>query len=242
MARSATFKWSSLTRDNLVQMLKTCAPYLVNQRLHVKDIQKIFSSHIKSFLPIKVIKDKDWNTEPGFIYIGGFYYGASDMKGHQAIAVLLSYHPLDEYLTLTRSKFDRMCYTIADTILHEIIHMRQLRSRGWKNIPGFQSYAESNKQRKQQNYYGDPDEIDAHAFNIACSLYSRFGSEKAIAKYINKDFTDGRLKKDVFKSYMKAFDYQHSHPVIKKLKKRVMYYVPYAEIGKPYKTNDWLKR
>lgn len=241
MARSATFKWSDLTRGNIVEMLKPCGPLLVNQKLHTNEIQRIFSNHIKSHLPIKVTRDRDIETDKGFIFVGGFYHGANDMKGHQAIELLLSYNPLDQYLTLSRKRFKRMCWVIADVILHEIMHMRQLRSRNWKVIPGFQSYAESNKQRKEQNYLGDPDEIDAYAFNIACELYDRVGDYNLIAEHLNKDFTDKRLKKDSYVKYLKAFDYRHSHPIIKKLKKRIMYYVPYAEIGKPYKTTDWLK-
>jgi hypothetical protein len=33
---------------------------------------------------------------------------------------------------------------------------------------------------------------------------------------------------------------QQHHPVMKKLKRKVIYYLPYAEIGKPFKTSDYL--
>ena len=43
--------------------------------------------------------------------------------------------------------------------------------------------------------------------------------------------------------YLDAFDHNHSHRVIRKLKKKVMNYIPNAEeIAKPYKTSDWLKK
>lgn len=220
--------------------MKPCRKLVVGQKLKVSEVQKIFSQHLKAHLPIKVTRDYDFNTEPGLVYIGGFYHTSKDKYGQQCIELLLSYHPFDSHITITSKRFTAMCNTIADVILHEIIHMRQARSRGFKTIPGFSSYAESNKQRKEQNYFGDPDEIDAYGFNIACELYERLGSHKAVATYLNTHL-DNRHKKDSWFKYLKAFDHDHRHPVIQKLKKRVMYYVPYAELGKPYKTTDWLK-
>jgi hypothetical protein len=242
MARSATFNWSLLTRDNLIIMMRKCAPSVVNKKLTPAELQKIFSKHIKTHLPVKVTKETAWHTEPGWVYVGGFYHSTNDQKGHQAVEVMFSYHPFDEYVTLTKNRFDRICTTVADTVLHEIIHMRQYRSRRWKDLPGYASVAASARQRTQQEYLGHPDEIDAYAFNIACSLYHRWYSEKEMANHLNLDHTDKRLRKESFYMYLKAFDHKHSHPVIKKLKKRVMYYAPYAALGKPYKTTDWLKR
>jgi len=241
MARSAKFNWSKVTRSGLIDMMKSCGDQIVGQRLPVSTIQKILASHIKSYLPVKVTKDLDLKTQNGYIFIGGFYHTISDKINHQSIQVVLSYNPLDPTLTVTRNRFNRLCVRFADVVLHEMIHMRQARARNFQSIPGFSSYAENNKQRKEQNYLGDPDEIDAYAFNIACELYDRFNDYNIIAQHLNLDQTDKRLKKDTYNWYLKTFDHRHSHPVIKKLKKRVMHYVPYAELGKPYKTTDWLK-
>jgi len=40
--------------------------------------------------------------------------------------------------------------------------------------------------------------------------------------------------------YLKAFDHDHNHPIIKKVKKKVLQYLPNAEIGKPYRNKDWI--
>jgi hypothetical protein len=43
--------------------------------------------------------------------------------------------------------------------------------------------------------------------------------------------------------YLDTFDHDHDHKVIRKLKKKVVNYIPNAiELGKPYKTSDWLKK
>ena len=63
-----------------------------------------------------------------------------------------------------------------------------------------------------------------------------------IMKYLNQDLSDDRLKRNSYKDYLNAVDHNHNHTVIKKLKKKIIHYLPYAEIGKPYKTSDWLKK
>lgn len=133
MARSATFNWSQLTRENLIAMIRQCKSLIVGKKLSVDEIQKIFSKHLKSYLPIKVTKERDRQTESGWIYVGGVYYSYKDKIGHQSIEVLFSYNPADKFLEISKSRFDRICVGIADTLLHEIIHMRQYRSRKWKD-------------------------------------------------------------------------------------------------------------
>jgi hypothetical protein len=241
MARSAQFNWSKLTRDNIIQLMKTCGSFVIGQSLTPSEIQKIFSKTIKYYLPIKVTKSIDKTTEKGWVYTGGYFHTEKDKIKHQSIEVVFSYNPLDKRIVITRERFNRICRRLADVVMHEMIHMRQARARNFKSIPGFSSYAENNKQRKEQNYLGDPDEIDAYAFNIACELYDRFSDFNVIANHLNLDQSDKRLKKDTYNWYLKTFDHKHNHTVIKKLKKRVMHYVPYAELGKPYKTTDWLR-
>ena len=113
-----------------------------------------------------------------------------------------------------------------------------------KTFPGYESSANLARKRNEQIYLGNSDEIDAYSFNIACQLLDRFGEDKtSIVNYLNTDLNDKRLKKDGFRMYLDAFDHNHSHRVIRKLKKKVMNYIPNAEeIAKPYKTSDWLKK
>ena len=221
--------------------MKSCGTLVVDKKLSTTAVQKILSKTLKSNLPVKVTKSLDLDTEYGWIYTGGFYHTNDDKAHRQSINVVFSYNPAMTHVTLTRDRFNRVCSRVADVVMHEMMHMRQARARNFKTIPGFSSYAENNKQRKEQNYLGDPDEIDAYSFNIACELYDRFRDYDYIAEYLNYDLRDNRLKKDTYKWYLKTFDHNHRHPVIQKLKKKVMHYVPYAELGKPYKTTDWLK-
>lgn len=241
--RASTFNWSQLDRNNLAKMVSLCKHDIVNQLLPINQIHKTLSKHIKSHLPIKVTKRLSFETEPGCMYIGGTYYSDLDAESKIAIELVLQYNPLDSHIMIESKRFKKNTYGIADTILHEIIHMRQYRSRKFKVLPDYASSAEKRKQRLDQMYLGCTDEIDAYSFNIACDLYSKYkGSTDAIVNYLNKHRGENIRKKNNWIKYLQTFNNDHNHPVIKQVKKRVIYYLPYAAIGKPFKSTNWITK
>lgn len=236
---AAGFNWSKLDRKTITSMVLGCRSLITNAALTPSQIQKILSSQIKQYLPIKIVKRLHQVTERGTVYIGGAYYSNMDKAKRIAIELVLQYNPEDKKITITIGKFRRMAKAIADTILHEVIHMRQYRSRKFKILSNYVSVAESHKQRETQNYLGCPDEIDAYGFNIACDLHDKFrGDPIKIAAYLNNPKFNKR--KTNWLKYLEAFDRNHNHPVIRKIKKRTIHYLPYVELGKPYKTSDWI--
>ena len=125
-------------------------------------------------------------------------------------------------------------------MLHEIIHTRQYRSRNFKAIPGYQSFAFYARDRKKQEYYGDRDEMGAFSFNIACELYEKFKDDFDLAaKYLDSN-QYRRNPRTTFFKYMETFNHNHTHPVIKKIKKKIISQLPYAQLGKPFRTNTYL--
>lgn len=243
MARSVNFDWSSVDRDLLAQMVRLGEGSIVGKSLQpvsfTKKIKKIF----KLFgLPIGVRSCYNKETKVNQVWIGGLYEGLKDNNLQTFITLQIQFHEKNKAVKVSKSLFKRMSYSIADTILHEIIHMRQYRRRNFKEIPGYFSTASSGKKRAEQVYLGHPDEIDAYSFNIACQLKERFNNDQEIVKYLNTDLSDKRLKKDTYKMYLETFDHDHTHTIIRKLKKKVVNYLPYADLGKPYKTLDWLRR
>lgn len=240
MARSK-FDWSSLDRSTIYSFMYEARKRIVGKELTIDQIHRTLSYQAKKYLPVKVKMIRSAEQEHGIIYVGGCYYGDEDKdKEPRFIEVCFSYFIWDHYLTISEYRWKRICQVFADTILHEIIHMKQYRSRRWKNIPGYESTAHLIKQRRDQNYYGHPDEIGAYAFNIACELYDRFGTNwQAAKRYLNSNQVL-RHKSSSYIRYFKTFDCNHRHPVIKKLKKKVIHYLPYTEIGKPFKTSEYL--
>lgn len=235
------FNWSSLDRNNLYSMLYSAGSEIVGRKIPLSRLHKHLSLHIKSKLPVSIKKQQYDSTQTrGFPYMGGAYDSVLDKKGKSRfIEVVLSYHPNDREVKITEYRWRRICSLFADTILHEVIHMRQYRSRNFKDIPGYESTAELRKQRVDQEYYGHRDEMGAHAFNIACELLDKFGNNPTNIRNF-MDSIPRRIKKGTWARFLKTFDYNHDHIKVRQMKQKVMKQLEYAKFGKPFKTTTHL--
>jgi len=234
------FDWSKLDRSSLYSMFYSLNSEIVGKDLSPSQIQKRINRHVKQYLPIKLKKCIHAPTTMGCIFLGGVYYSGLDKKGKPAIEVNFNFNPDQTKIKLTQYRFKRMAFRFADVVLHEVVHMRQFRARNFKTIPGYQSTAELNKTRKEQEYYGDTDEMGAHAFNTACELIDRFGYDpNNIGKYLDSDICR-RHKNSTWNSYLKAFNYNHNHPIIRRMKNLILRNLENAYEGKPFRTNLWL--
>ena len=240
MARKA-FNWSLLNRESLYSMLYQLKKQLVDKRLPIDEINSILSKHIKKHLPVRVTSSRYKEAKNNEIWIGGMYHSDYDQKEWtRFIEVQLAYPPDVESMKLTKYRFQRICVVFADIILHEIIHTRQFRARNFKAIPMYQSTAQYAKERKEQEYYGDRDEMGAHSFNMACDMLDKFGWDtKAISEYLDSD--PRRVSRpSMWVRFLRAFEYNHNHPKVRQMKLKILKQLEYAYIGKPFKTNDHL--
>ncbi len=241
MSKRKDFNWSLLTRHNLYKMLYELKSEIVGKNLLVEELHSILAKHVKNHLPVRVKLDRDFKTEENYIYVGGMYHSDFDKKGYtRHIEVIFSYYFLQEHLKITSYKWKRICRVFSDVVLHEIIHMRQFRARNFKLIPMYSSSAEKAKERKSQQYLGDKDEMGAYSFNIACELIDRFQSNfYTIKRYLNSDDYKRHKRSDWYR-YMKTFNHDHNHIIIRRMKKKVINQLSYAQMGKPFKNNNYL--
>ena len=212
----------------------------MGKSLTPKKIQTLISSHVKAWLPVKVISFIQPDNKPGYVYMGGMYHSDYDKKYKTAIELNLHYHPSDEKLKITDYRFKKMALRFADIILHEMIHMRQFRARNFKCIPGYQSTVANTKTRKEQSYFGDRDEMGAFAYNIACEMIDRFGYEPTTIKHYMDSDQARRHKNSWWYSYMKAFAGNHDHQILRRMKLKIMRNLENAYEGKPFKTSNHL--
>ena len=212
----------------------------MGKKLTHDQLHRLISTHIKRLLPIKIKKHIDAKIQQRLVYTGGVYYSDADKQDKLALEVNFSYHPWDEFIKMTDYRWRKMSIRFADVVLHEMIHMRQFRARNFKSIPGYQSTAEFAKDRKQQEYLGDRDEMGAFAFNIACEMIDRFGYDPtAIKRYMDTNGAKRHTNTWWF-NYLKAFEFDHDHKIIRRMKRKIMTQLENAYIGKPFKTTDWL--
>jgi hypothetical protein len=119
--------------------------------------------------------------------------------------------------------------------------MRQYRKRRFKSLPDYASTAKKTKQREEQQYLGNSDEVDAYSFNIACELNDKFNGQKSqIIQHLNENQKGTRRRLDCWLMYLKAFNHDHNHRIIKRVKKRVTYYLNRSQIDKPFHKKDWI--
>ena len=234
------FNWSELDRSALYSMFYSINSQVVGKELTPSQLHKRISKHVKTHLPIKIKKCMHAPTEKGLVYLGGVYYSDYDAKSTPAIEVNFNYNPTDRKLKLTDYRWKRMSIRFADVILHEMIHMRQFRARNFKALPGYKSTVENSKERKEQEYYGDRDEMGAFAFNNACELIDRFDyNPSIIGKYLNSN-NASRHKNSWWYNYLKTFNWNHDHPIIRRMKNLTMRQLENAYNGKPFKTTNHL--
>jgi hypothetical protein len=241
MLKPHTFDWSELDRESLFTFMHSIRRDVVNKSLRINKFQNIIIKHVKNLLPIRSCKTIDDKINVKQVFVGGAYYNDYDKRKLKSIELCLGYNTLDRYIKLNHNQFIKFCRNFADTILHETIHMRQFRKRRFKLIPLYNSTAERSEQRREQSYLGDPDEIGAYSFNIACELHDKFnGNTKKIVGYLNESRKSNLRGYNLWHVYLKAFEYNHNHTIIKRIKKRVMYYISRNQTNKPFQSNDWI--
>jgi len=240
MPRQA-FNWSLLDRSTLYAMLYELKSEIVDKRLPIEQIVRIISKHIKQHLPVKVTSSRFKPVKKGELWLGGVYYSEYDKGGRaKFIEVQLAYPVNAQTMKTSAYRWERICTVFADIMLHEIIHTRQHRARNFKDIPGYESTAYYARDRKQQEYYGDRDEMGAHAFNIAQMMIDKFGWDpKAISSYMDSQLPK-RVRPNDWGRFMKTFEYDHDHPKVRQMKRKILHQLEYAVIGKPFKTTNHL--
>lgn len=243
MARPCAYDWSQLDRSMLFGLVFELYDKVVGQPLPVQKFHDLVIRKIKRYMPIMSCKKTTSQVIKGWVYVGGAYYSDRDKQKLTSIELCLCYNPTDKIIKFTDRRFKRFCNGIADTILHEIIHMRQLRKRQFRHLPDFKSRVRKSKVRKEQEYLGNPDEIDAYSFNIACELDDKFaGQTDKIVKHIIYNRSCVPKSSSSFKMYLKAFEYQTHHTIIQRIKKRTIHYLPKARFGRPFRSCDWISR
>ena len=237
------FNWSILDRKALVEHFFSLYPEIEGKTYPIHQFHTKLSRHIKKLVPVRIAKLRSSKVDSGWIWVGGVYYSNKDQDRRQCIELNFSYNLFDDEITISRRRFLRMCYTAADTLLHEIMHMRQYRRRKFKVLPDYASTAAREAKRREQEYLGNSDEMDAYSFNIACEILDKFGNNtKRAINYLNEDQKGHRRRHSCWIMYLKAFDYDHKHPIVQRVKSKVIRYIPHALQGKPYRNSDWINR
>ena len=138
----------------------------------------------------------------------------------------LLFNPKDKKgIKFNTTALEEIKHRLIDALEHEMIHSLQYQKRDFKQQKGYRS------RDREQEYLGNQDEIEAFAKNISSELLRHANKEQATDMLRSvKNTTElrdkiGNLLSPNLVGYLRAWDFNTRHPVIKKLLKKVYNYI-----------------
>jgi len=181
---------------------------IVNQFLHPNKMAKIFEKRLGKKYNTIFSAYKTPKLNPDEMTVNAYF----DSDASKKIEIVLVYSSeVKRGLKMHEDAWEHLAFRIYQAYQHELIHKKQ-----WKK--------NKKKKGRERNYFTDPDEIDAHAHDIALEfLFNKFTVEEAINKL--KNYKGVYLTESItLFSYLVYFQYE-DHPALKKLVKRTVYYL-----------------
>lgn len=201
------------------------------EEIPLKDIAKKLEVDTRSIGVDEVIIQQSKNVEVGDMNMNASYDPIDDQEGFNHFEIELIFSKEDKTIAFSPEGVEAIKHRIVDVLEHELIHKSQYRGRGFKKQREFKpKKGLSDKVRRTREYLGNDDEIEAYAKNIASELIRKSDKETALtllrmagktAQYREKK---NLLSPNLF-GYFAAFDFDTGHPVIKKLLKKIFFYL-----------------
>ena len=195
----------------------------VNSASHCKIVQDAFRP-----FGAKVTVALDDNVSRDMIIVTGAY---APWRQRQSIEVYLTYRPGSKRVLVTKKMWKTLRFNLSQTLQHELIHRMQcehieIPSKDWEDhaCKVYSSKANIPAKRDSQEYYGSTEEIGAHAHCIMMDL-KHFAPRTDPIKLLKRGKRVPEKKSPTLTEYLEAFDYDMSHPVIKRLFKKTVYWI-----------------
>jgi hypothetical protein len=188
---------------------------VVNQVYSVDDLIDDVGHFVARKFRVNVLHAKALEVEASEVNINAFYDAERDERKKISIELVFVTNPNDDYLILDEDLWTLLVNRLADSLAHELIHMRQARDRDFLSV----DHRSKRNIAIDENlvYLSDPDEIDAYAYNIATELREH---ANPIQKLQNPKAVTIVDSVNLW-AYINAFAQNISNPVVKKLLKKI---------------------
>ena len=171
--------------------------------------------------------DKSQISIVGFYDIEGDQEWQEDKSADYPIEIFLLFSPKDKKLSFVKDDVARLSYGLADTIVHERLHMDQAKARNYKQVPHKKKYVHKVENIQIGSYLARDDEIEAYALNIALALKDHFHTQKERFDFLKRP-KQGVIQDPHFDQYLDVFGF--GHPVVKRLFKKIVGYLNNAKL------------
>ena len=199
----------------------------VNSASHCKIIQDAFRP-----FGAKVTVAIDDMVSKDMIVVTGAY---APWRQRQNIEVYLTYKPSEKRVLITKKIWKKLRFDLSQTLQHELVHRMQcahikVPSDDWEDHACivYSSNARVPAKRDAQEYYGSTEEIEAHAHCIMMEL-KYFSPRTDPIKLLQRGKGVPKKKSPTLYDYLETYDRNMSHPVIKRLLKKTVYWIENEE-------------
>jgi hypothetical protein len=203
------------SREVVKKIFERIKPQVLGQVYPVNDLIDVFGEFIGNYFRVDVLHYPSDEVDPNDINVSAFYDPEKDEQGKIAIELVLITNSRDNHIIIDDQLLQIIVTRLADTLAHEMIHMRQSRARDF--IDPNHPVLDNPNLNETQQYLGDPDEIDAYAHNIANELAEHPNPQEILSN--PKSIT---LQHSInLWAYLTAFNKDLANPIIRKLLKKV---------------------
>lgn len=197
---------------------------LIGQEISPKNFAQRLGRWLNRSHPtrVKLFLGKDENLDPGDFCIGAEYDPELDQAYRKQLIInLIINHSKTAPWPITPDLADRFVLELVEALVHEYQHQHQYRSRRYRaHKEQFVSEHEDSSIKNEQEYLGNPDEIDAYAANIAARIF--------LLNYKLNNNSDQPIEEADsldLKNYVKAFGKDHIvvQKLLVKIKENITY-------------------
>jgi len=217
------------------ELEKALAPFLTfiasGEPITRKNIAKQLHNTLKKYGVAEVGVEISDKVDSGDMNMNAAYDPFDDEDELDPFYIDLIFSPKDKTITFDPDGVDNIKDRILDSLEHEMIHMKQYRSRGFVKQRKYKTKSSEPDVKRAKEYLGNDDEIEAFAKNISSELLRAKGKEGTMNLLRSASSSSG-LKNELgyllspnLLGYMAMWGFNTKHPVIKKLLKKIYFYV-----------------
>ena len=199
-----------------------------------KDIAKQLHNTLKRYGVAEVGVEVSDKVESGDMNMNAAYDPFDDEDELDPFYIDLIFSEKDKTLEFTPDGVKNIKDRIIDALEHEMIHMKQYRSRNFVKQRKYKTKSTEPDVKRAKEYLGNDDEIEAFAKNISSELLRAKGKDGAMDLLRNANSSSG-LKDEMgyllspnLLGYLAMWGFNTQHPVIKKLLKKIFFYIQNA--------------
>jgi len=214
-------------RKDLEKSVQAFLAYLtMEDNLKPKNIALQLQQTLRHLGVSEVTVDYADQIDQGDMNLNATYDPWDDEDELDPYRIELLFNPKDKKgIKFNTTALEEIKHRLIDALEHEMIHSLQYQKRDFKQQKGYRS------RDREQEYLGNQDEIEAFAKNISSELLRHANKEQATDMLRSvKNTTElrdkiGNLLSPNLVGYLRAWDFNTRHPVIKKLLKKVYNYI-----------------